>query len=48
MKQRLVGIQVGAASFVDEGVPAVLDIVQQRAAVNTLFLATTTWNRVTG
>jgi len=46
--KRLVGIQVGAASFIDEGVPAVLDIVQQHAAVNTLFLATTTWNRVTG
>jgi hypothetical protein len=46
--ERLVGIQVGAASFVDEGIPAVLDTVQERAGVNTLFLATPTWNRATG
>lgn len=48
MTERLVGIQVGAASFVDEGVPEVLDTVQSRAAVNTLFLASLTWSRATG
>lgn len=48
MTGRLVGIQIGAASFIDEGVPAVLNTVQRHAAVNTLFLATPTWNRATG
>jgi len=48
MPESLVGIQIGAASFVDEGVGAVLDTVQTRAAANTLFLATPTWSRVTG
>lgn len=48
MTERLVGIQIGAASFVDEGISAVLDTVQTRASVNTLFLATPTWNRATG
>ncbi len=47
MTRRLVGIQVGAVSFVDEGISAVLDNVAA-AAVNTLFLATPTWNRATG
>lgn len=48
MTERLVAIQVGAVSFMDEGVGAVLDTVQERAAANTLFLATPTWNRATG
>lgn len=39
------GIQIGAVSFVDEGVAKVLDIVQQRAAINTLFLTTFTHGR---
>jgi len=39
MKEKLIGIQIGAVSFVDEGVDRVLDIVQERAAVNALFLA---------
>ncbi|MBI4893813.1 MAG: twin-arginine translocation signal domain-containing protein [Acidobacteria bacterium] len=41
----MVGIQVGAVSFVDEGTPKALDILQQRGAVNTLFLATFTYGR---
>jgi hypothetical protein len=45
---RVVAIQVGAVSFVDEGVAPVLDKFQERAGVNTLFLATTTWTRGTG
>jgi hypothetical protein len=43
--RKLVGIQVGAISFVDEGVDAVLDILQERAAVNAIFLATFTYGR---
>src|SRR5689334_5112391 len=43
--RKLVGIQVGAVSFVDEGVDAVLDVVQQRASVNALFLAVFTYGR---
>jgi len=45
---RLVGVQIGAASFIDEGVAGVLDTVQSRAAANTVFLATPTWNVATG
>src|SRR5437660_10141008 len=43
--KKMIGIQVGAVSFLDEGVEQVLDIVQQRASVNTLFLATFTYGR---
>lgn len=42
---KMIGIQVGAASFVDEGVEPVLDSLQERAHVNTLFLATFTYGR---
>ena len=41
----MIGIQIGAASFVDEGVEKALDMVQQAGAVNTLFLATFTYGR---
>jgi hypothetical protein len=40
----MIGIQVGAVSFVDEGTNKVLDIFQQQA-INTLFLATFTYGR---
>src|SRR5947207_6868994 len=40
-----IGIQAGAVSFVDEGTEKVLDILQERGAVNTLFLATFTYGR---
>ncbi len=43
--ERMVGIQVGAVSFVDEGVEQVLDILQERGGVNTLFLAVFTYGR---
>ncbi len=43
--RKMVGIQVGAVSFVDEGVEKVLDIVQHDGAVNTLFIATFTYGR---
>ncbi len=39
------GIQIGAVSFADEGVEKVLDIVQKRGAVNTIFLTTFTYGR---
>ncbi len=41
----LIGIQVGAVSFVDEGVDAVLDVFQQQGQVNAIFLATFTYGR---
>jgi hypothetical protein len=42
---RMIGIQVGAISFVDEGTEKVLDVLQERAGVNTLFLAVFTYGR---
>jgi len=48
MPQPVVAIQVGAISFADEGVEQVLDIFQERARVNALFLATQTFDRGTG
>src|SRR5262245_39143651 len=42
---KMIGIQVGAISFVDEGTEEVLDILQERASVNTLFLAVFTYGR---
>ncbi len=37
---KVVAIQIGAPSFVDEGIEACLDTLQQRACVNTLFAIT--------
>jgi hypothetical protein len=42
---RMVGIQVGATSFVDEGVDQVLDIFQEQGAINTIFLNAFTYGR---
>ncbi len=42
---KTIGIQVGAVSFVDEGTERVLEIVQERAGVNTIFLAVFTYGR---
>ena len=42
---KTIGIQLGAVSFVDEGVDKVLDILQEAASVNTLFVATFTYGR---
>src|SRR5580693_7358864 len=44
-KEKMIGIQVGAVSFFDEGPDKVLDEFQQDASVNTLFLATFTYGR---
>src|ERR1051326_493949 len=41
----MLGIQVGAVSFVDEGTPRVLDGLREMAAINTLFVATFTYGR---
>jgi hypothetical protein len=41
----LVGIQLGAVSLVDEGVDAVLDLLQDKAGVNALFVATQSFDR---
>ena len=43
--KKFIGIQVGAASFVDEGADKVLDIFQERAHVNALMLAVFTYGR---
>ena len=42
---KMIGIQVGAVSFVDEGTEKVLDVLQERGCVNTLFLAVFTYGR---
>lgn len=41
----MMGIQVGAVSFVDEGTDRVLDSLKEMAAINTLFVATFTYGR---
>jgi hypothetical protein len=41
----MLGIQAGAVSFVDEGTDAVLESLQEMAAINTLFVATFTYGR---
>ena len=46
--KRTVGIQVGAISFLDEGIDPVLDLFAETAGVNNLFLATHTFDRGTG
>ena len=45
VSSKMVGIQVGAVSFVDEGTEKVLDVLQERGGVNTLFLAVFTYGR---
>src|SRR5579864_1248902 len=42
---KMVGIQIGAVSFLDEGTEKVLDILEERGAVNTLFVAVFTYGR---
>ncbi len=44
-QKKMIGIQAGAVSLVDEGTGRVFDILQERGAVNTLFLATFTYGR---
>jgi len=44
-QKKTIGIQIGAVSFVDEGVEPVLDILQSKGKVNTLFIAAFTYGR---
>jgi len=46
--KKIIACQVGAVSFVDEGVEAVLDNLQHLGGINTLFLANFTYTRGTG
>src|ERR1051326_528658 len=48
MPEPFVAMQVGAISFIDEGVGPVLDTLRERGGANALFLATPTWTRGTG
>jgi hypothetical protein len=41
----MIGIQIGAVSFVDEGTDRVLDALREMASINTLFVATFTYGR---
>jgi hypothetical protein len=43
--RKTVGIQIGAVSFADEGIEPVLDILQEKASINTLFIAAFTYGR---
>ena len=43
--KRMIGIQIGAASFYDEGVNQVLDNVTSLAGVNTIFIPVFAYNR---
>ena len=40
---KMVGVQIGPVSFVDEGVETVLDTLQSRVGVNALFIGTVSW-----
>lgn len=44
MSKTTVGIQIGAISFVDEGVEQVLDTLQRTAGVNALFISALSWS----
>jgi hypothetical protein len=45
MAKTFVGIQIGAISFIDEGVEAVLDTLQEKAGVNALLISALSWSR---
>jgi hypothetical protein len=45
VQRKTVGIQVGSVSFVDEGTEKVLDVLQDRGAVDTIYLTTFTYGR---
>lgn len=44
-QKTFVGIQVGAISFVDEGLKRVLDLLQEKAGVNALLISALSWSR---
>src|SRR6059058_2645679 len=43
--EKIIGMQIGAVSFVDEGVEETLEILGSKGAVNTIFLTTFTYGR---
>lgn len=43
--QPIIGLQLGAASFMDEGIDTVLESLQKRAGVNTIFMSTFCYDR---
>ena len=43
--RKSIGIQVGSVSFVDEGAEHVLDLLQDRGAIDTIYLTTFTYGR---
>jgi hypothetical protein len=43
--RKSIGIQIGAVSFADEGTEKVLDLLQDRGAIDTIYLATFTYGR---
>jgi hypothetical protein len=45
MATTFVGIQIGAISFIDEGVEQVLDLLQEKAGVNALLISALSWSR---
>ena len=45
VSSKTIGVQAGVISFVDEGTEKVLDVLQELAYVNTLFLAAFTYGR---
>jgi hypothetical protein len=48
LRKPYIAIQVGAVSFVDEGIEPVLDLLREKAGVNTIWLNTYTWDHGTG
>src|SRR5208283_1433550 len=48
LRKPCIAIQVGAVSFVDEGIETVLDTLREKAHVNTVWLNTYTWDHGTG
>lgn len=45
MKKNVIGCQVGAISFVDEGTEKVLDFLKNEAGVNSVFISALSWAR---
>ncbi len=44
MSKTFVGVQIGAISFIDEGVEQVLDTLENTAGVNALFISALSWS----
>ncbi|MEM6528906.1 MAG: hypothetical protein AAF653_11480 [Chloroflexota bacterium] len=45
MADTFIGIQIGAISFIDEGVEETLDILQEKAGINALMISALSWSR---